>query len=300
MNHELPKVVRWLVEGVSGKLGRPAHCRKVKNRDEWFVYDPVFSFVQRGMNSGGSGYRVGYHFLAVDHSIVFTLVHSPIMARLFKRNLDLPSMIEVIRSTGEYRKCHWVYRSSKRAVRQGGDGERIESPDLEDFADQIQAFDRSCGFIDDMFPTRSNTGKGAGKAPSAGNTFYLLLAEKARMLRSKPGIDRLVDRTWPLFLCLYPLKPRERRAAGLARSLRVRGIPKMCEFSSIRMSRKRGISPVCRGEIQGAHIRPDSLGGSDRPENGIWLCEYHHRATEGRLAGNRNGDALSVRFVSII
>jgi hypothetical protein len=23
--------------------------------------------------------------------------------------------------------------------------------------------------------------------------------------------------------------------------------------------------------VQGAHIKPDALGGSDRPENGIWL-----------------------------
>ncbi|HEX5268846.1 MAG TPA: hypothetical protein VFW33_00100 [Gemmataceae bacterium] len=45
---------------MSEKLGRPAHCRKVRNRQQWYVSDPVFSFVQHGMKKGDTGYRVGF------------------------------------------------------------------------------------------------------------------------------------------------------------------------------------------------------------------------------------------------
>ena len=83
--------------------------------------------------------------------------------------------------------------------------------------------------------------------------------------------------------------------------MRAAKIPIACEFASImdldRLVGAGEVSPLCRGERQGAHIKPDALGGSDRPENGLWLCEYHHRATEGKLTGRRNGTDLDVRVV---
>ena len=201
----------------------------------WYIYDPVFSFIQRGMKSGGTGYRVGYVYRGDDQTVRFYLVHSPILAKLFKRNLTLPTMVEVIRSTSEYRIDHFGYRSSKQAVRPGRDGDSSESCDLENFVDQLKKFDQTHDPLADMFPARRSTGKEKGRSRVGGHTFYLLLAEKARMIRSGFGVARLVGLTWPLFLCLYPTKPKERRAAGLARSMRVRGIPKVCEFPSIRV-----------------------------------------------------------------
>lgn len=37
-------------------------------------------------------------------------------------------------------------------------------------------------------------------------------------------------------------------------------------------------------------------GGSDRVENSVWLCKRHHRATGGRLHGNRRDGSINVVF----
>jgi len=261
----------------------------------------VFSFVQRGIRKGQTGYRVGYKIDLDCEEIWFVLVHSPLIARLFKHNLVLSTLMAVLQDTAAFRDAHWVYRSSKVALVAGSDGDRIEAPTFAEFVRQLEAFDRSHGFVKDLFPKRQNTGKGEGAAPVAGNTFYLGLADRANVLTSSERIQQVVERTWPLFLCLYPVKPIEKRSACLARSLRVARIQQVCEFSHIKgLQAPTGsgfVSPLCRGSVQGAHIKPDSLGGSDRAENGIWLCEYHHRATEGKLAGKRDGSILDIRFV---
>lgn len=299
MHSSLPDPVQYLVDSVSQALGRPAHCRQVRNRDEWYVCDPVISFIQQGMKRGNTGYRVGYRYDGDDNSFWFIVVHSPIMAKLFKRNLVLSSLVDVLRSTAKYRCSHRICRSSKQAIQSANkrDYECIESKSMSDFIEKLEMFDEEFGFVEDLFPARANTGKGGGKAPVAGNTFYVKLADRSQIYRSRVAIERLVDLTWPLFLCLYPIKPIEGRTAGLARKMRARGIEKVCEISSIQ-SLPESISRLCRGAIQGAHIKPDALGGSDQPENGLWLCEYHHRTTEGKLRGTRRADGPDVRFVA--
>jgi hypothetical protein len=292
-----PRIVQRLTDAVGEKLGRPAYCRKVLNQDEWSISDPVFSFVQHGMKKGATGYRVGYRVDLVQRVIFFNLVHSPVIAQLFKRNLVFSSLIQVVQATARWRRLHWIYRSSKVALRSGRDGEPLEADSLSDFVALLEKFDHTHGFISDMFPKRRNTGKGDGQAPVAGNTFYLLLADRLKPLHSRTGIDHFVEASWPLFLCLYPIRPIESRSASLARNMRIRGIPQVCEFPSIRLPEGIAISPLCRGAIQGAHIKPDSAGGSDRAENGIWLCEYHHRVTEGKLSGRRSSSGIEVRFL---
>lgn len=301
MGGDLPGAVTRLLDAVSAQLGRPAHCRKVLNRQEWYVYDPVFSFVQRGMRKGLTGYRVGYKIDFDPLEIRFVLVHSPLIAKLFKRNLVLASMIAVLRATEEFRKWHWLYRSSKQAVLGGVDGGHIEAESLSDLVGQLEQFDRRHGFVKDLFPRRQNTGKGEGAAPAAGNTFYLALANRPEVFDSASQLTLLVERTWPLFLCIYPVEPIEKRSASLARNMRAAKIPQRCEFCGIKglgqLANESSISPLCRGAVQGAHIKADAVGGSDRPDNGIWLCEYHHRATEGKLAGRRSNLHIDVWFV---
>jgi hypothetical protein len=293
-----PRIVERLADAVGEKLGRPAYCRKVLNQDEWYISDPVFSFVQHGMKKGATGYRVGYRVDLGQKVIFFNLVHSPVIALLFKRNLVFSSLIQVVQATASWRRLHWIYHSSKLAVRSGRDGQPLQADSLSNFVSLLEEFDHTHGFISDMFPKCRNTGKGEGQARVAGNTFYLLLADRLKPLHSQAGIDYFVEASWPLFLCLYPIKPIEGRSASLARNMRIRDIPQVCEFPFIRLPEGVAISPLCRGTIQGAHIKPDSLGGSDRAENGIWLCEYHHRTTEGKLSGRRNTGGLEVRFVA--
>jgi hypothetical protein len=163
----------------------------------------------------------------------------------------------VIQATAHWRRLHWIYRSSKLAVRSGRDGQPLQADSLSDFVALLEEFDHTHGFIGDMFPKRRNTGKGEGQAPVAGNTFYLLLADRLKPLHSRAGIDHFVEVSWPLFLCLYPIRSIEGRSASLARNMRIRGIPQVCEFPSIRLPKGVAISPLCRGAIQGAHIKPD-------------------------------------------
>jgi hypothetical protein len=265
-----PRIVERLTDAVGEKLGRPAYCRKVLNPNDWYISDPVFSSVQHGMKKGATGYRIGYR-VDLGQKVVFSdLVHSPVIALLFKRNLVFSSLIQMIQATAHWRRLHWIYRSSKLAVRSDRDGQSLEADSLSDFVALLEEFDHTHGFIGDMFPKRRNTGKGAGQAPVAGNTFYLLLADRLTPLHSRAGIDQFVEASWLLFLCLYPIRPIEGRSASLARNMRRRGIPQVCEFPFIRLPEGVAISPLCRGAIQGAHIKPDSVGGSDRAENGIW------------------------------
>ena len=306
-NEEPPQVVQRMVEALTFRLGRPASCRKVKNLQEWFVYDPVFSFIQKGMKKGATGYRVGYWLNFSDWfnfgnqpHFLFCLVHSPLMAKLFKHNLVVSSLLDVIQRTAEFRESHWLYRSSRVAQRHGHDGDRIEAGSAAELVAQIQDFNEAHDFIKDMFPRTWSRGKKGtlGKhARYAGNTFYLPLCDKPAALDSRAAVTRLVESSWPLLLCLYPIEPIERRYTDLARNLRSKSILRVCEFGAIRFPPGAAINGLCRGEVQGAHILPDSKGGSDRIENGLWLCEYHHRITEGHLSGRRGGLVLDVRYI---
>lgn len=293
-----PLVVRRLVEAVSQKLGRPAHCRKVNNQDRWWVFDPVFSFIQHGMKTGVTGYRAGY-FLARDHNYIgFHLVHSPVLAKLFKRNLELATLIEVVSRTAKWRESHFVYFSSRRTLDPDLNGVRITADSLGTFVEQLEHFDQRYGFVDNLFPGRRAASK-SGRLRVAGNDFFLRLADDFKALSNPQNVSKFVQHTWPLFLCLYPIKPIEQRRASLARSLRAQKILKICEFGSLSLPRGVNISLECRGSVQGAHIMPYSKGGSDRAENGIWLCEAHHRATEGRLSGSRTTQEIHVKFVPL-
>ncbi len=299
MSSEPPDDVRHLADAVSEKLGRPAHCRKVRNEDEWFVYDPVFSFVQHGMKKGGTGYRVGYNYYGGERSLWFTLVHSPIMALLFKRNLVVGTLIAVLRQTSKYRDSHQMIWSSLAAA---SDPElrgliRSGSESIDEFVEYLTSYDNEFDLADDLFYERVAKGEDSHKSIRAGNTFILALSDKGSIFDSPDTVAELVKLTWPLFLCLYPVKPIEKRSAALARKMTVRGIPKVCEYPSISFASNPGISPLCRGQVQGAHIKPDARGGSDLAENGLWLCEYHHRSTEGKITGSRDGATINVRFV---
>lgn len=123
-------------------------------------------------------------------------------------------------------------------------------------------------FIADLFPKIENQGKGDGSALAAGNTFFLLLAQRAGSLRPD-DVATVVHSSWPLFLCLYPVSAIEQRMASLARSLVTAKLPRKCEYENISgLPDETEISALCRGAIEGAHIKPHALGGSDRMENG--------------------------------
>lgn len=293
-----PQVVMTLARAVEEKIGRPSYVRQVKNRDEWFVTDPMFSFVQHGLRKGVTGYRVGYFYSADDDDIAFYMVHSPVMAQLFKKNLRIPTLVHVIETTAPLRSRSYLHWSSRTAWKEGKKWQYIQEIALADFLSVLQVVDDKHGFVNDLFPRIENQKTGVGSARSAGNDFFLLLAEQISGLSEK-HLASVVHLSWPFFLCLYPVEAIEQRVASLARNLNAAKSPKSCEYSRIKnIPSEADISALCRGTIEGAHIKPHSLGGSDRLENGLWLCQYHHRETEGRLMGSRSSETFDVHFVS--
>lgn len=298
MDKSYDDLARYLDEAVSERLGRPAHRRKVKNQNQWWITDPVFSFVQHGMRKGQTGYRAGYFLSAMGSPfIAFFLVHSPLLAALFKRNLVFSTLTSVLEQTQDYRRQHRVHWSSRFASVNVNPNVCVESRDHDEVIDVLRNFNRKFGFVDDLFPRVPNRGVSGGKAPVAGNDFFVRLADKVSRIGTRGGIQKLVDLSWPLFLCLYPVSAIEKRCASLARALKSLKLEHRCEFSRIRKPRSHGLSLECRGTLQAAHIKPHSRGGSDRPENGLWLCEFHHRLTEGKLEGHRGRTEINVQYV---
>ena len=90
-----------------------------------------------------------------------------------------------------------------------------------------------------------------------------------------------------MFAALYPTKPSWGRAASLARSLVSAKIEKCCEFRAITGLPAEKATLACSDTIEAAHIKPHHLGGSDKADNGLWLCKEHHKKTEAKLKGNR-------------
>jgi hypothetical protein len=217
-NSIAPQVVLWLSQALERKLGRPTYIRQVKSSNEWFITDPMFSFVQYGLRKGATGYRVGYFFSVEEDLVAFYLTHSPIMSQLFKKNLKLSSLIHAVEKTISFRSTSFLQWSSRFARKNGEKRTIIEEMIFPEFLVSLRYFDEKHGFVHDLFPRIENQKTGIGPAKWAGNDFFLLLAEKASKLRSK-DFELIVDSSWPLFLCLYPIEAIENRIASLARSL---------------------------------------------------------------------------------
>lgn len=291
----IPDVVIKCASALEEKLGRPPYVRQVKNREEWWISDPMFSYVQHGLRKGVTGYRTGYFYSLDENVLAFYLVHSPVMAKIFKKNLHLSAIIHALEGCGNYCKAPRMIWSSRVAQLNGEKNSYIEEVGNE-FLILLRELNEQ-KFIADLFPSIENQKTGVGPALVAGNDFFLLLAENVSKLASN-DIKTIIESSWPLFLCLYPVGAIEQRVASLARNLNAAKLAKVCEYEKIAgRPDEAEISSVCRGEIEGAHIKPHAKGGTDRFENGLWLCQYHHRKTEGRITGKRDKDKFAVRFI---
>lgn len=293
---EMPQVASVVAAAIEARIGRAAYVRQVKNGDEWFIADPVFSFVQHGLRTGATGYRVGFFYAASRDELAFYMVHSPAMAKVFKKNLELTTLVEVAKSTAPFRARSYMFWSSRAAKQQGLMLAAVEDENINAFLQQVHEFHQEFDFKRDLFPPTENQGKGDGPSKWAGNDFGLLLAEKVSSF-AYSQLESLVAAAWPLFLTLYPQEALEQRVASLARNLRSAGVVGRCEYHRITGSPPvSSASSQCSGPIEGAHVKPHSLGGTDLASNGMWLCRSHHRITEGRLAGQRGKVTFAVRF----
>jgi 5-methylcytosine-specific restriction endonuclease McrA len=305
---EEPRGVAFIKDALAERLGRPAATRVVKNNpSEWYIFDPCFAVIQRGVGSNNRGYRSG---IRVDNSdISFSNVHSRTPAKLLQTNLKQrpEALLNAAEGCRHLRRYHYLYYSSRKVSRQTGakkwiDTVRIiESSTWKSFKRELESDLNS--IVDDLFPELPSAGRvGTGEA-IRGNYFYLLLADYRRIELAKTDdlaaqrAAEVIDAAWHLFSCLYPWESPKKRDASLRRAMISNPGLCNCEYDQIVGAPK---SDCDSSAVEAAHIIPYARGGSDRSWNGIWLCSKHHRMTEGRLAGCRDRSDLSrvqVRFL---
>lgn len=274
-----PEIVNDIVSAVSEKLGREAISRKVNNREEYFILDLAFSYFQKADRNRRNDYRSGYLYFRHKRKnhLLFVLAQTPIMTSFFKNNFDYEVFRNIIIGTAKYRDENFL------RFKINSKNERIKTKNVQEFLDKLDGIEKH-GFVKSVFAkdTKGKTG--------IGNVFVLRLADDL----DKNDISKIIEKSWDLFLWLYPSKPVFKRNASLNRSLHK--IEYKCEISKIKTLPKNILKAACSGKIEGAHIKAYQRGGSDKLENGLWLCKVHHRLTEGKLEGNRGINTFNVKF----
>jgi hypothetical protein len=276
-----PDIVHKIVSSVSARLGREAIYRKVKNKDEYYILDLAFSYFQKADRNRRNDYRSGYLYYKKNDTnyLLFVIAHAPIMASFFNKNFDYSEFKKIIIDTSKYRNENFML--CKRANKE----EVIISKKINEFIDKLDEIEK-VGLIKSIFtnPLNNKTGIGNVFAVGLGKGF------------NENDVGKIIDKSWSLFLWLYPSKPLFKRNASLNRSLQK--IDRKCEIAKIKCLPKSIIKTVCSGQVEAAHIKPHKNGGSDKLENGVWLCSCHHRLTEGKLEGERGLNKFSVKYVS--
>lgn len=284
-----PREVDVLLDAVSKKLGREACVRKVKNSNMYYIIDKAFSYFQKADRNRQVGYRTGYCFYRSpvnfgDNTLQFIMVHSPIMFSFFQENFDYDTFKTIIKETAKYRQYHHMTYVLYDKSREKRKFVTIDRNDIDDFLNELDIVERKYGFAKTLLSS-----KNASKH-DLGNTFYVDLAHCI----FPNDIQDIIEKTWNLFLWLYPSKPLFTRDASLYRSMQK--IERKCEFRDIKGLPADMLETECEGVIQAAHIKPHSKCGSDKLNNGLWLCEKHHRMTEGRISGSRDTEKIDVIY----
>lgn len=290
MDKKFPREIECLFDAVSQKLGREACVRQVKNEETYFILDNAFSYFQKADRDRQVGYRAGYCInkgvtTLGANDLQFIMVHSPIMFSFFQQNFDYATFRNMLEETAQYRKrSHYLQYVLYDKQRKNKETFVIDNKDINSFLKEVDAVEEKYGFAKTILSSKNSS------QHNLGNTFYLELAWRPR-LRDIPDI---IDKTWDLFMWLYPSKPLFTRDASLYRSMQK--VERKCEFRSIQGLPQEILDAECSGVVQAAHIKPHSKGGSDKLTNGLWLCEKHHRMTEGRLTGSRDLESIDVKY----
>ncbi|MBN1665163.1 MAG: HNH endonuclease [Deltaproteobacteria bacterium] len=242
--------------------------------------DLAFSYFQKADRNKRNDYRSGYLYLVHkrEKRLLFALAHTPIMTTFFKNNFDYETFRSIITNTAQYRDEHYL-----RYKKMGVQDEKFRTPDLKVFLNKLDELEIS-GFTKSVF-AKSKSGK-----TGVGNVFGICLASGC----NEEEIVKAIEKSWDLFLWLYPTRPIFKRNASLNRSLQ--SIDRKCEIARIKNLPKSILKKSCSGQVQGAHIIPHKQGGSDKLQNGVWLCSAHHRLTEGKLNGTRGIDKFEVKY----
>lgn len=285
--------VERIIEVTTNLLGRETIVRKVKNKEQYYILDVAFSHFQKADRNRTVGYRTGYCYQELDgiNYLKFIIVHSPIIAENFKNNFDFNIFIDSLRNTSKFRTFHYLVYDGK-LNNKFEKGIRFRYDNFHLFEDLLLDLNKLQDLKSLLFCKKKIDTKEGSKYPiAAGNTLYLGLANNLKI----DDILEIIESTWDLFLWLYPTKPIFNRNANLNRSMK--SIKKTCEFKYIIDLPVNILNIKCDEKTEAAHIKPHQFGGSDKLENGLWLCKSHHKLTEGKLIGNRTLDIINVKFV---
>lgn len=208
-----PRGVAFIKDALAERLGRPAASRVAKsNPSEWYIFDPCFAVIQRGVGSASRGYRSGIQVNNGDVSLYN--VHSRTPAKLLKTNLKQrpEALINAAEGGIHLRDYHYLHFSSRKMSCQTG-GKRwadtvrvIESPTWEDFKREIES-DLE-GIVKDLFPNLPSAGKAGPGEAIRGSNFCLFLADYHRIELAKSDeiaakrAAEVIDAAWHLFSCL--------------------------------------------------------------------------------------------------
>lgn len=279
---ETSEIVDIIKDAVSERLGREAIVRKVKNRNQYFILDLAFSYFQKADRNRRNDYRTGYLYFRNEDGqdcLMFVMAHSPVMTSFFKGNFDFEIFKELIIDTVGYRDENYLTCKLKNNYR------TIKTSNLSEFLKEIDSLNEK-DFTKTVF-AKSTEGK-----TGVGNIFSLGIARGFKF----SDIDKIIKNSWDLFMWLYPSKPIFKRNASLNRSLQK--ITRQCEIDNVIGIPDKIREKKCFGQIEGAHIIPHKNGGSDKLENGLWLCNLHHRLTEGKLEGNRDLKNINIKYLN--
>lgn len=284
-----PREVDVLCDAVSKKLGREACVRKVKNQNSYFIIDNAFSYFQKADRNRQVGYRAGYCFYRnpqkfTENLLQFIIVHSPIMFSFFHDNFDYDRFKDIIKETAKYRDIDHLTYVLYDKNRKDREFFQVDKENLDDFIKELDVIEEKYGFVKTLLSAKNSS------KHNLGNTFYVDLAQGILI----EDIPDIIDKTWDLFMWLYPSKPLFKRDASLYRSMQK--IERKCEFRAIHGLPQEILDAECDGIVQAAHIKPHHKGGSDKLTNGLWLCERHHRMTEGKLTGSRDLEHVDVKY----
>ncbi len=260
------------------RLGRSPSVRQVIGREHYYLQDPLVSHVQRGDHKFRFDYRNGLLVDLEQEAIYFSLMHCPAVTKHFKGNFDFNRFLAILEHTRFWRDRHVLGWSS---VADQKDVWIIEE-DHSIFKEALLRCDAEWGLPKDLFfglDRRRHTNP-SGKR---GNYFSTLIGYIDRI----NSADELLNEVMPLLGWCLPSEQHPGRVASLAASLRGAGIAERCEFSSITGAPSDFYQAECSGRIEGAHIKPHAQGGGAGCDNGLWLCNSHHRMSEGRISGTR-------------
>jgi len=203
------------------------------------------------------------------------------MTSFFKANFNFQIFKEIIIKTAKYRDENFLTCKLKNKYK------TIKTTDISAFLEELDSLNNN-GFAKSVF-AKSTEGK-----TGVGNVFSIGIARDFKI----GDIDTIIENSWDLFMWLFPSKPIFQRNASLNRSLLK--VFRQCEVNSIIGIPIEIRKKKCIGQIEGAHIIPHKNGGSDKLENGLWLCNLHHRLTEGKLEGYRDMENINVKYLNNI